>query len=628
MSAVSFEAVHRQWSADPEAFWDEQARRLVWDHPWDRTLDDTEAPLYRWFPGGLLNAARNCLDVHVEQGRGDAPALFFDSPRTGTKETYTYHRLHREVAAFAGALDGLGLRQGDTVLMYMPAVPQTVIAMLACARLGLTHSVVVTSVPVTVLRDRIDNARPAVVLTASGGFDGPEPTPYQPLLETALAEARHTPRACVVLQRPRAGRWEPVAGRDLDWAELVAVARPCDKAVPVPSSHPLYLLYTSGSTARPKAVQRDTGGYLTALRWAVENVFGVGPGDVFWTDSHPGWVMGHSFTVYGALVSGATTVLYEGSPVDTPDASAFPRIITEHGVNVLFTTPMTLRRIRRDLPDAAPFDGGEPPLRAVFLASERLEPGLMAWTRRFFACPVVDNWWQTETGWPIASNCLGLGLLPVKAGSVARPLPGYRVEILDEDGHPLPAGQRGHIAVRLPLPPGCLQTLWHDDERFHATYLRRFPGYYDTCDAGHLDDDGYLWVSGRTDDIINVGGESLSALDVEHAVEAHPAVDSCAVVAAPDEFFTQVPVAFVLPRAGAVDDPTALARELRALVQTRIGAWAEAHRFVFVGALPYTPSKKIRRSDLRNHLSSGPASPLLSAAGLETVADVRLPGGD
>ncbi|MFJ6636778.1 AMP-binding protein [Streptomyces sp. NPDC091376] len=612
---MSFEDVRQDWLADPETFWARQAGRLAWERGWDKPLDDSGAPFYRWFPGGMINAAENCLDVHLSEGRGETAALIYDCPQTGAKDIYTYRRLHDEVVAFAGALEGLGLAVDDTVLIFMPAAPQTVVAMLACARLGLTHSVVVTSIPVAVLRDRIDDARPAVILTASGGFDGLSVIEYQPLLEAALARADHTPEHCVVLQRPEAGHWEPREGRDLDWAGLIADATGRGEPVHVPSSHPLYMLYTSGSTSQPKAVTRDTGGCLTALRWAVENVFGVRAGEVFWTDSHPGWVMGHSFTVYGALVSGATTVIYEGSPVDTPDPGAFPRIISEYGVSVLFTTPMTLRRIRRASGGSRPFAAHGSPLRALFLASERVEPELMRWIGEFFDCPVVDNWWQTETGWPIASNCLGLGLLPVKPGSVARPLPGYHVEILNEEGHRLPPGAQGNIAVRLPLPPGCLTTLWNDDERFANTYLKNFPGYYDTSDAGHFDEDGYLWIAGRTDDIINVGGDSLSGLDVEHVIDTHLAVERSAVVAAPDDFYTQVPVAFVVQREGTALDPAELARELRDLVDDKIGAWARLTRLVIVRELTYTASKKIKRSDLRDWLSTG--------GGLEVIADWR-----
>ncbi|WP_447006714.1 AMP-binding protein [Saccharothrix isguenensis] len=620
---MSIVSVNNKWSENPFTFWAEQARRLTWDRKWDEVLDDTRYPLCQWFAGGTLNAAYNCLDVHIEAGRGGSPALIFDSPQTEVKETYSYRRLHEEVVSFAGALVDLGLRRGDTVLLFLPAAPQTVIAMLACARLGLVHSVVVTSVPASVLRDRIDDARPAVVLTASGGFDGAHAVSYQPVIEAALDQSLHVPSACVVLQRPDAGQWHLREGRDLDWDELVETSTSRPRALPVPAEHPLYILYTSGSTAKPKAVTRDTGGYLTALRWAVENVFGIGRDDVFWTDSHPGWVMGHSFGVYGALVAGCTTVLYEGSPVDTPDSEAFSRVIAEHGVNVLFTTPMTLRRIRREARAGTTLRNGHH-LRAVFLASERVEPDLMHWTQGYFGCPVIDNWWQTETGWPIASNCLGLGLLAVKSGSVATPLPGYRVEILDDDGHSLPPCTPGHIVIRLPLPPGCLSTIWGDDERFIATYLTRFPGYYDTSDAGHLDEDGYLWIAGRTDDIINVGGDSLSGLDVEHAIVAHVAVEGCAVVAASDEFFTQVPVAFVITKAGVTQDYDALAMQLRERVDTEVGAWNQLSRFVFVRGLPHTASKKIKRSELRAWLFD----PSLLEEGLAVEADVSLPTAD
>lgn len=455
-------------------FWEEQAGKLEWTSAWKTLLDSDSAPYYQWFAGGRLNAAANCLDRHVGAGRGELAAVLFDSPRTGTKQSFTYRRLLEEVIRFAGVLGGLGVSTGDTVLIYMPAIPETVIAMLACARLGTTH-VVVPSVPATMLGDRIEDAAPAVILTASMGFEAPENIAYKAVVDAALDLTLHQPRSCVALQRPGAPT-ELIAPRDLDRADLLAAASPHPEAVPVESGHPLYLLYTSGSTGKPKAVVRDTGGYLTALRWAVENVFGVGPGDVFWTDSHPGWVMGHSFTVYGALVAGCTTLLYEGSATDTPDADAFARLIAEYGVSVLSTTPMTLRRIRREGPSHKPSQG-KGTVRGVFLASERVEPELMSWVEDFFGCPVIDNWWQTEAGWPIASNCLGAGLIPIKPGSVARPLPGYRVEIVDEAGRALPRGSSGHIVLRLPLPPGSVRTGGPRTRRFteRSTLLNLLP---------------------------------------------------------------------------------------------------------------------------------------------------------
>jgi propionyl-CoA synthetase len=622
---VTFESTHRAWRDDPVNFWEREAAKLSWTEPWDTGLDPAGAPLHRWFPGGRINAAYNCLDVHVDEGRGETTALLFDSPMTGVRESYTYRQLRDEVTQFAGALADLRLRTGDTVLMYMPAVPETVIAMLACARLGITHSVV-PSVPAAVLRDRIDSARPAVILTASAGFEGQRPNPYKEVLDAALCETRHRPRACVVLRRPGA-ETRLVPARDIVWSDLVGRSDPHVSVVPVESGHPLYLLYTSGSTSRPKAVVRDTGGYLTALRWAAANVFGIRPGDVFWTDSHPGWVMGHSFTVYGALVAGGTTLIYEGSPVETPDAGTFPRLISEYGVNVLFTTPMTLRRIRHERPARDTVGDGRSSLRAVFLASERVEADLAAWIQEFFGCPMVDNWWQTETGWPVASNCLGLGLMPVKQGSVARPLPGYEVDIVDDHGRKVPAGERGNIAIRLPLPPGCLQTLWGEDDRFVATYLRRFPGYYDTSDAGHLDADGYLWIAGRTDDIINVGGDSLSGLDVEHVLSTHPAVERCAVVGGPDEFYTAVPVAFVIPAAIETGDLGVVAEELAGLVGSRVGPWAQLRRFVFVTTLPYTASAKIKRSELRAMLADQRGHEFDRGGGLSVLADVSIHSG-
>ncbi|MFE3260118.1 AMP-binding protein [Nocardia sp. NPDC059091] len=590
-----FDSVYRSWAEDPVRFWETQARELSWSRRWDAGPDNENAPFHNWFAEGRLNAAENCLDRHVTEGRGEVPALVFDSPLTGTKQTFTYRQLLDHVARFAGVLDELHVGTGDTVLIHMPAIPETIVAMLACARLGITH-VVVPSVPVTMLRDRIDDAAPAVILTASAGFENRDVTGYHAAVDAALAASSHRPRHCIVLQRPWAP-CEPMPERDLDWSELTAAARPYTSAVQVESGHPLYLLYTSGSTGKPKAVVRDTGGYLTALRWAVRNVFGAGPGEVFWTDSHPGWVMGHSFTVYGALVSGCTTLLYEGSATDTPDADAFGRLIDEYDVRVLSTTPMTLRRIRAAAPSRKPRSASG--LRGVFLASERVEPDLMNWAQEFFACPTIDNWWQTEAGWPIASNTLGLGLQPAKPGSVTRPLPGYRVTIVDETGRVVPPGVSGHVVIELPLPPGTVRTLWHDDDRFTATYLKKFPGYYDTSDAGHLDEDGYLWIEGRTDDIINVGGESLPALDVEHILTTHPQVQRCAVVATPDPFYTQVPVAFIVPKPGHPLPLADLETELRNLVIDRIGEWTRLRRFVFLDSLPLTPSKKIQRSALR-----------------------------
>ncbi|MFE6858345.1 AMP-binding protein [Nocardia sp. NPDC057668] len=613
-----FDTVYQSWAENPERFWADQAGELVWTRRWNAVLDSDNAPFQRWFPGGYLNAAENCVDRHVLEGRGDTAAIVFDSPRTGAAQTITYRRLLHEVARFAGVLDDLRVRTGDTVLIHMPAVPQTIVAMLACARRGITH-VVVPAVPESVLRDRIEHSTPGVILTASAGFETRDPTPYKSTVDAALAHSAHQPRHCVVLQRPEA----PIGltPRDLDWSQLMAVAT-ARAPIPVESGHPLYLLYTSGSTGKPKAVVRDTGGYLAGLRWAVRDVFGVGPGDVFWTDSHPSWVMGHSFTVYGALVSGCTTLLYEGSPTDTPDAGAFARIIAEHGVSVLSTTPMTLRRIRRaPHPESANAHGG---LRGVFLASERVEPGLLDWAERTFDCPVIDNWWQTEAGWPLAANTLGAGLLPGKPGSVTRPLPGCRVEILDDSGRVRPHGVPGNVVLKLPLPPGAVRTLWHDDDRFVATYLKRFPGYYDTSDAGYLDADGYLWITGRTDDIINVGGESLSALDVEEILAAHPQVERCAVVAAPDPLCTQVPVAFVVQRPDSPSPAPDLAAELRRAVTDRLGEWTHLRRFIFVTTLPLTPSQKIRRATLRESLRVTPPDAVSAGPPTEVLDDVAL----
>lgn len=494
-----FDTVYQSWAENPERFWADRAAELVWTRRWNTVLDSDNAPLQQWFPGGCLNAAENCVDRHVLEGRGETPAIVFDSPVTGAAQTITYRRLLHEVARFAGVLDDLRVRTGDTVLIHMPAVPQTIVAMLACARRGITH-VVVPSVPREVLRERIEHTAPGVILTASAGFETREPTPYKAVVDAALADSAHRPRHCVVLQRPEA----PIAltPRDLDWAQLMAVAT-ARAPIPVESGHPLYLLHTSAGVGKPEAVVRDTGGYLAGLRWAVRDVFGAGPGDVFWSDAHPGAVTGHSLTVYGALVSGCTTLLYEGSATGTPDAGAFARVIADHGVGVLSTTPETLRRIRRAVhPESANPHGG---LRGVFLTGEPAEPDLLDWAERVFGCPVIDTWFQPEAGWPPAANTLGAGLLPGKPGSVARPLPGCRVEILDAAGRQVPHGIPGHVVLKLPLPPGAPRTLWRDDDRFVATYLKRFPGYYDTAAAGYFDADGYLWLS--ADDLDSTAGQ-------------------------------------------------------------------------------------------------------------------------
>jgi len=496
------------------------AAAIEWVRRPRAAFDDSTPPVVRWFPGAMLNTCFNAVDLHVMTGRGDQIALVYDSPVTGQMRTFTYAALQDEVARMAGALRELGVEKGDVVLLYMPMIPEAVIGMLATARLGAVHSVVFGGFAANELAQRIQHAAPKVVITASCGIEPARVVPYKPLLDVAIGQVSNKPRHCVVFQRPQAGA-SLQAGRDLDGAKLVSQSAPAD-CVPVQASEPLYILYTSGTTGMPKGVVRDNGGHAVALKWSLENVYAARPGDVFWAAPDIGWVVGHSYIVYAPLLLGCTTILYEGKPVGTPDAAAFWRVVSEHRVNTLFTAPTALRSIKREDPDAALLGRHDlSSLRALFLAGERADPDTVAWCEGALEVPVIDHWWQTETGWPIAANCLGIEPLPVKLGSPTVPVPGYDVRILADDGRELPAGKTGHIAVKLPLPPGCLKTLWHSDAAFAKAYLERFPGYYETADAGYLDEDGYLWVMARTDDIINVAGHRLSTGRIEEVLASH-----------------------------------------------------------------------------------------------------------
>ena len=605
---------------DPAGFWAQAAEAVSWTREPQRILDDTNPPFYRWFPDAELNTCFNALDRHIDQ-RGDQPALIYDSPVTGTKRTYTYRELLDETASFAGALRDLGVGKGDRVVLYMPMIPEAVVAMLACARLGAVHSVVFGGFASHELASRIDDAQPTVIVAASCGIEPTRVVEYKPMLDHALTRATHQPRACVILQRDR-HRCDLVVGRDHDWAALMAGAQPVDP-VPVAATDPLYVLYTSGTTGKPKGIVRDNGGHAVALTWSMRNIYSVGPGEVFWAASDVGWVVGHSYIVYGPLLAGATTVLYEGKPIGTPDPGAFWRVVSEYGVNVLFSAPTALRAIRKEDPQATHIGRYDlSSLRYLFQAGERLDPDTYAWASEVLGIPVIDHWWQTETGWAIAANPVGVEQLPLKSGSPTVPMPGYDVQILHPDGSGCERGEEGAICIRLPLPPGTLPTLWGDDARFEASYLCEHPGFYLTGDGGYLDEDGYLFVMGRIDDVINVAGHRLSTGQIEAVVAAHPAVAECAVIGVADEIKGQVPRGFVVLKAGA--SQTGLAAELVAAVRHSIGAVACFNTVDVVPALPKTRSGKILRKTMRG-IADGRDEPVPSTIEDAGVLEILRP---
>ncbi len=594
-----YRETYESWRRDPETFWARAAEAVDFDTPWNRILDADSAPFYRWFPGARLNTCYNCVDRHVDGGRGNQPALVYDSAMTGRRDRWTFRELRDRVAELAGAMRSLGVRKGDRVVIYMPMVPESVFAMLACARLGAVHSVVFGGFAARELAKRIDDAEPRLVLTASCGLEPKRIVAYKPLLDRAIALAGHQPEHCLVLQRPELAA-ELVPGRDLDWYETCERAEPCG-CTPVAATDPLYVLYTSGTTGVPKGVVRDNGGHLVALTWSMMNIYDTRPGDVFWAASDIGWVVGHSYIVYGPLASGCTTVLYEGKPVGTPDAGAFWRVVSEHRVNTLFTAPSAFRAIRGADPAAElpkRYDLGS--LRAIFLAGERADPATLEWAEHHFGLPVIDHWWQTETGWPVAANCLGLGPLPVKHGSSAAAVPGWDIGVVDDQGAPAPRGRIGNIVLGLPLPPGSFPTLWNNDQGFRDTYLSRYPGVYETGDAGYLDDDGYLFIMSRTDDIINVAGHRLSTGGIEEVLAGHPDVAECAVVGVRDTLKGAVPVGLVVLAAGTDRDHAAIASELVQRVREQIGAVAAFKRVHVLGRLPKTRSGKVLRGTMRS----------------------------
>jgi propionyl-CoA synthetase len=583
---------------DPDGFWREAAGLIDWYTEPTTIMDSSALPFSRWFAGGELNTCYNCLDRHVDAGRGDQLALVHDSPVTQSVTRYTYAELRDEVARFAGVLRSVGVDPGDRVIIYMPMIPQAAIAMLACARLGAVHSVVFGGFAARELAVRIDDAKPSAIVSASCGIEGKRVVEYKPLLDKAIELAEHDPGRSIVFQRPQAEA--SMTDRDVDWAQALESAEPTE-CVSVAADDPLYVLYTSGTTGKPKGVQRDNGGHAVALRWSMQAVFDVGPGEVMFTASDVGWVVGHSYIVYAPLLTGATTVLYEGKPIGTPDAGQFWRVVADHGVKALFTAPTAFRGIKKEDPEASylgQYDVSS--LQTLFLAGERLDPETYHWASEKLGIPVVDHWWQTETGWPIAANLRGLEPMELKPGSPSVPVPGYQIEILDVDGTPLPRGEEGAIVIKLPLPPGCLQTLWNDDERFRESYMSRYEGYYLTGDGGYLDEDGYLFVMGRTDDVINVAGHRLSTGSMEEVLSGHPDVAECAVIGVTDQMKGQVPRGFVVLKAGVERTEDELGPELVAMVRDQVGAVASFKDVAVVPALPKTRSGKVLRKTMRS----------------------------
>lgn len=601
----AWEQAHRQSIEHPAAFWGEAAEAIDWTRRWDRVLDDSRAPFSRWFTGGELNTCHNCVDRHVEAGRGDQLAIIHDSPVTQTIRRLTYRELLDLTARFAGVLSALGVTKGDRVIIYMPMLPEALVAMLACARLGAIHSVVFGGFAAPELATRIDAAKPRVIVSASCGVEVQKILAYKPLLDAAIDLAEHKPAHCVILQR----EMEParmIADRDIDWTVAMQSAEP-HPCVPVKATDPLYILYTSGTTGQPKGVVRDNGGHAVALRWTMANLYDVRPGDVYWSASDIGWVVGHSYIVYAPLLTGCTTIVYEGKPVGTPDAGAFWRVIAEHKVSVLFTAPTAFRAIKREDPEARLLHRYDlSSFRALFLAGERSDPTTLEWAERHLKVPVIDHWWQTETGWGIAGNCLGIEHLPVKHGSPTKPLPGWDLRVLDEGGHQVKPGEIGNLVCHLPLPPGSLLGLWQDDERCISSYFAQYPGYYLTADAGMIDEDGYVFVMARTDDIINTAGHRLSTGAMEEILASHPDVAECAVVGVYDELKGQIPLGFLVLKAGVKRDQGEIVAEVVQLVRDRIGAVASFKMATVIPRLPKTRSGKVLRGTMQKIADSSP----------------------
>jgi propionyl-CoA synthetase len=584
---------------NPESFWGKAAEEIVWEKKWDQVLDDSKSPFTKWFPGGRLNTCFNAVDVHVQQGRGNQTAVIYDSPVTKTVKKFTFNELKDRVSRIAGFLKGLGVQKGDTVLIYMPMIPEALMSMLACARLGAIHSVVFGGFAPRELAIRIDDARPKVILSASCGIEIQRVIPYKPLLDEAIEIASHKPEKCVLVQRPQI-KAELKPGRDLEWSGLEASATSAD-CVTVFATDPLYILYTSGTTGRPKGIVRDNGGHAVALKWSMKHIYNIYPGEVYWAASDVGWVVGHSYIVYAPLLTGATTIIYEGKPVGTPDPGAFWRVISEHRVKALFTAPTAFRAIKREDPNGEflkPYNISK--FEALFLAGERLDPDTYYWASELLKRPVIDHWWQTETGWAIAGNFLGLEYFPIKPGSATKPMPGYNLKILEAaTGQELGPDQQGVITIKLPLPPSNLPTLWKDDQRFLESYINPYPGYYLTGDGGYMDQDGYVFVMGRIDDVINVAGHRLSTGGMEEVLAGHPDVAECAVVGVGDNLKGQVPIGLVVLKSGVSRPNAEIVSEIVQMVRKDIGPVASFKIAVVVARLPKTRSGKILRATIR-----------------------------
>ena len=596
---TDYRTIYRNSMENPEEFWAKTAAELVWTKPWEKVIDDSDAPYYEWFAGGEINTCYNALDRHCEQGRGDQAALIYDSPVTGTVRSYSYAELRDEVAVFANALQNHGVEKGDRVIVYMPMIPEAVISVLACARIGAVHSVVFGGFAAKELATRVVDASPKLVISASCGIEGKKVIPYLPLLDEALTLAGVENLTRILVSRPQLPIEDPHPAAVL-WQDAVSQAHAAD-CVPVSATDPLYILYTSGTTGEPKGVVRPNGGHAVALKWSMKSIYNVEPGDVYWAASDIGWVVGHSYIIYAPLLHGCTTILYEGKPVGTPDAGAFWRVIEQHKVNCLFTAPTAFRAIRREDSDGdllKQYDISS--LRALYLAGERCDPDTLHWAESQLNLPVIDHWWQTESGWPMAANPMGVEPLPVKAGSPTVAVPGYDIRVLDDEGNEVPRGETGYIMVKLPLPPGCLNTLWGNRQRYHDAYLSRFDGYYLTGDAGVMDEEGYLWVMSRVDDVINVAGHRLSTGALEEALASHPDVAECAVIGVEDKLKGEMPLGFVVLNSGTEIDLPELKKSLVGTVRSLVGPIATPRDIYVVPRLPKTRSGKILRGTMRN----------------------------
>jgi len=598
-----FDEVLQKSIDNPEEFWAEAAKDITWYKDYDTVLDSSKAPFYKWFSGGKMNTCYNAVDRHVEGGRADQTAIIYDSPVTNTIKKITYRELQEKVATFAGALESQGVAKGDTVVIYMPMIPEAAVAMLACARLGAIHSVVFGGFASHELAIRIDHAQPKVLITASGAIEGKKVLEYKPLVDSAIEQSVFEIGKVIVFQRDIV-KATMIEGRDLDWKDLVDKSKPVD-CVPVDATDPLYILYTSGTTGMPKGVLRDNGGHAVALYWTMKNLYDINPGEVWWSASDVGWVVGHSYIVYAPLLQGSTTILYEGKPVGTPDAGAFWRVISEHGVKALFTAPTAFRAIKKEDPKGEYFKKYDTScFECLYLAGERTDPDTLHWAEDLIGVPVIDHWWQTETGWAIVGNCRGIEELPVKEGSPTKPLPGYNVHVVDEAGDVLPAGAEGNIVIKLPLPPGNLTTLWKNEDRFVKSYMSKFPGYYDTSDGGYIDEDGYVYVMGRMDDVINIAGHRLSTGAMEEIISNHPAIAECAVFGVDDQLKGQLPVGLFVLKAGITEDADSIKAELVKMVRESIGPIACFRDACQVARLPKTRSGKILRGTMRSIASN------------------------